>query len=277
MALIDNLVSYWKLDVDSSTQDDAHGSHDGTRTSATYTASGKINGGQVFDSSGSTRIAVSDHADFTYTDGFTYHIWFKPGFTIDSGFSESLIWLMSQNAGGNVDGDINVFWHSSPSAGSKGQIQFELSDGSTNYAAVSNSASWTSGTWYHLVATYDDSTLKMYIDGTLQTVTDSLSGQDAGKNAVDLMIGSHSASPWYPFDGTIDEVAVWDRALSQSEVTALYNSGDGFAYPFSTGLNMQVNIGDVWKDVEAIKINIGDIWKDVDAVKLNIGDAWKTV
>jgi hypothetical protein len=44
-----------------------------------------------------------------------------------------------------------------------------------------------------------------------------------------------------------------------------------------SGTNMQINIGDSWKDVDALKINIGDSWKDVVAVKQNISDSWKDV
>ena len=43
------------------------------------------------------------------------------------------------------------------------------------------------------------------------------------------------------------------------------------------GTNMQINIGDVWKDVEAMQINIGDSWKAVEGVQINIGDAWKVI
>lgn len=43
------------------------------------------------------------------------------------------------------------------------------------------------------------------------------------------------------------------------------------------GTNIQINIGDSWKSVSAMKINIGDVWKDVVSVKQNIGDVWKTV
>ena len=44
-----------------------------------------------------------------------------------------------------------------------------------------------------------------------------------------------------------------------------------------TGTNMQINIGDAWKDVSTIQINIGDTWKAVTKVQINIGDTWKTV
>jgi len=45
----------------------------------------------------------------------------------------------------------------------------------------------------------------------------------------------------------------------------------------AAGTNSKINIGDAWKDIDAIKINIGDAWKDVSSAKINIGDAWKTV
>ena len=41
--------------------------------------------------------------------------------------------------------------------------------------------------------------------------------------------------------------------------------------------NMQINIGDTFKDVDALQINIGDSWKAVTSVKQNIGDSWKDV
>ncbi len=43
------------------------------------------------------------------------------------------------------------------------------------------------------------------------------------------------------------------------------------------GTNMQINIGDVWKEVALMKINIGDVWKDVASAKINIGDVWKDI
>jgi hypothetical protein len=42
-------------------------------------------------------------------------------------------------------------------------------------------------------------------------------------------------------------------------------------------MDMKVNVGGVWKDVEEVKINVGGAWKDVSEMKMNIGDAWKTV
>ncbi len=40
---------------------------------------------------------------------------------------------------------------------------------------------------------------------------------------------------------------------------------------------MQINIGDVWKEVSGAQINIGDSWKEVVGIQINIGDTWKEV
>ena len=44
----------------------------------------------------------------------------------------------------------------------------------------------------------------------------------------------------------------------------------------AAGTNMQINIGDAWKEISAMQINIGDAWKAVVGAQINIGDAWKT-
>jgi len=45
----------------------------------------------------------------------------------------------------------------------------------------------------------------------------------------------------------------------------------------TAGTKFQINIGDTWKAVPAMKINIGDVWKNVASAKINIGDVWKTI
>ena len=44
-----------------------------------------------------------------------------------------------------------------------------------------------------------------------------------------------------------------------------------------SGTNMQVNVGDAWKDVASMQVNIGDTWKAVAGAQVNIGDTWKTI
>lgn len=75
-------------------------------------------------------------------------------------------------------------------------------------------------TWTHIALTYDESFIRFYLNGTLDSIhprTGVLRTND-----VDLAIGSHLGSAnFLTWEGAIDEVAMWSRALSDNEVLQL--------------------------------------------------------
>jgi len=83
------------------------------------------------------------------------------------------------------------------------------------------------------------------------------------------------------------ELLLKDSTDSGSTITALYSRDytvDTDLCPYveitytpAAGTNIQVNIGDIWKEVDSIKINIGDVWKDVSGTWVNVGDSWKVI
>ncbi len=77
-------------------------------------------------------------------------------------------------------------------------------------------------TWYHLAATADGSTLKLYTNGVL---AGSVSGTLGPQNSEPLRIGTVDSYPAYPFVGLIDEVSIFNRALSADEIKAIYQAG----------------------------------------------------
>ena len=78
------------------------------------------------------------------------------------------------------------------------------------------------GGWRHVCVTLSGTTAYIYIDGLLDN-----SGPVGvpTANDVDQTIGA-SYTPWYFFDGVIDDVFIYDRALSESEVEELYGTVD---------------------------------------------------
>jgi hypothetical protein len=74
-------------------------------------------------------------------------------------------------------------------------------------------------TWYHLAGTYDGEELKAYKDGVLITTNDAPSGPPAAESN-SLKLGKHAAAEQY-FTGTVDEVRIYNRALSAEEVLFL--------------------------------------------------------
>jgi len=98
------------------------------------------------------------------------------------------------------------------------------------------------GQWYHVVGTYDGSNVKMYINGVLEK-TSAKSGSISYSSVCALTIGHRSSCVGYDAytSGTIDDVRIYNRALSAQEVALLYASGQvnvgHSAAPTSAGAN----------------------------------------
>ena len=79
--------------------------------------------------------------------------------------------------------------------------------------------------WQHVVGTYDGSTMKVYVDGEVAAEKDE-KFDFKGTNDQDLRIGCSKDRGRYTFEnGSIDEAAVWRRALSEDEINEIMNEG----------------------------------------------------
>jgi predicted phosphodiesterase len=113
---------------------------------------------------------------------------------------------------------------------------FESSSGSNRYVTSPNS--YDNGQWHHGVVTYDGSILRLYVDGVqVNTLSTSSTPETVGNYP--LKIGANSRIVDNLFTGNIDEVGVWNRALTTSEITNLMNNGvfatSGLVYSNSFG------------------------------------------
>ncbi|MDY6933575.1 MAG: DUF2341 domain-containing protein [Spirochaetota bacterium] len=103
---------------------------------------------------------------------------------------------------------------------SSNSIRFLTSFDGYNYNNLQG-GSLSTGTWYHVVGTFDGTTKRLYVNGVLVNTT-FVSGILHFSTA-DLTIGTRSdLNSNYDFNGTIDEVAIYDRALSTEEIRAHY-------------------------------------------------------
>jgi len=108
--------------------------------------------------------------------------------------------------------------------GTNNTIRF--SDGSNT--KDSDALTWSIGTWYHVVVTYNAGSYAFYVNGVAKgSGTGMLSSLN--NSAASFYLGTWSALV-NKLDAVLDEVGVWSRALSSSDVAALYNSGAGIPY-----------------------------------------------
>jgi len=101
-------------------------------------------------------------------------------------------------------------------------------------------------TWSHIAGTYDGSTIRIYVngvEGTSYPLSNGLTG--TSKN---LYIGNEPntfPTGYYKYNGTLDELNIWNRSLSSSEIQALYND-DAYDYSYLT-YNASVKKNDVFE------------------------------
>ena len=219
MAIIDGLIAYYKLDENAANTDveDIHGENDGTASSNTNTW---YDEDAIINSAFDLERGDTDNIDIT-------------GIAGASGSHSFQFWI---NAESIEPADQNVLFDANG-----GRLICALYDGTYRYY----DGAWrdfliegTTGSWKHVVFVFDSVTHKgyLYINSVLQATEPAYTTVDISGTT---KIGSFQNDANY-FDGIIDEVGIWDKALSQEEVIALYNGGAGFAYPF-TGVEVSTN------------------------------------
>ena len=106
----------------------------------------------------------------------------------------------------------------------------------TTYSVTSSTSLGTS-TWGYICTTYDGSNLKMYLNG-VSTGTTSVNQAITAPSGVGIYLGARNTS--VPFTGSIDEVKIYNKALSDKEVLAEYNAQNA---GITSGTYLPINPG----------------------------------
>jgi len=207
--LLNGLLAYWKLDNNSWLDSSGNGNTLTYFDSQVSTATGKIGNSASF--SGSNYLYKNS---FSITTNCSFSFWFKSSGSegVDLGVGVINQEEMTYVGGFRLLSIDGIIYFQAPST-----------------LVATSVSSYCDGTFHQAVGTSDGSIIKMYIDGSLkESSTDDLGTVSLS----DMAIGSFGDG--LAQSGTqIDEVGVWNRALSQSEITSLYNAGAGNTYPFN--------------------------------------------
>ena len=99
--------------------------------------------------------------------------------------------------------------------------------GTQNYISMLGVSGTNDGNWHHLVVTSNGTAYKLYLDG-IQKTNSVNAGADDGKwfadtsNLDTIIIGGYRAASERYYDGTIDEVTIFNYELSTSQVSEIY-------------------------------------------------------
>ena len=226
----EGMVSYWKLDETSGTTAvDSYGSNDGIIHNSQLQQPGKVGygigmdtGGLPLDPENTDNIQVADDASLRFGSGdFSIEVWVNLDIAA-SGHAHSLVVKRE---------DFDLYRGYSLWVIGE-EIRGQLDFGAPWYEHTTTSASLAAGTWYHIVWVVDRANSKsyFYVDGSAVDSPDPINSAASIAHSDPLYIGIGGGTS-AGLIGTIDEVALYNRALTSDEIQQHYQNGlDGLGY-----------------------------------------------
>lgn len=177
----------------------------GTATSISY-AAGKFGNAAVFDGSSSDIIISGLSSMFSTKAAFTVSLWFKTTATGNRALFDD---YTSNNYNIQLylyDGILNV------------STRFSGGDGNM----TASSTTYNDGNWHHVAVTSNQTTYNTYVDGGSPITWTPSSNSHSGQTPT-VTTGASQGGTVNFFSGEIDQLRIFNSALPQSAITALYN------------------------------------------------------
>ena len=191
-----------------------------TGNGSTRSIEGKIGTAASFNGSSSIMYVNG----FDTTTNFSISLWFKT-----SASSNQVL----ANNGGAEGGNIGFLWY----LNSSGKIILATSSGGANFNGTPSSLSYNDGNWHNAVLNYaSNGVYSIYVDN--QSVVSETSSRYTGSAVAGrpFAIGAWTQLNQYWFNGLIDQVRIFNKALSSSEVTTLYGENNASSTKSTTDI-----------------------------------------
>lgn len=216
-----DLVSYYKLeDANDSHTNNNHGGITGVLTPAV----GKINNCYDFNTANNAwpteYITVAPSASLNAMTQVSISCWLYPRLDAAGwwhqviGRNNSYLLTVVDDPGGPMD---HMIYMGIYTAGGLGQF-------------VTNDPLIYADNWYHIVATFDGTNMKIYLNGIWQKTEPHGSPGNLACDVTKSVFFSGNSDGHSATNGLIDEIGIWNKALTQPEVTDLYAGGSGLGY-----------------------------------------------
>ncbi len=229
-----------------------------------WNSSGKIGGAYTFDGVNDD-IIINDSNSLSFTDGsgndnpFSVSFWVKPSSTGNQ-------WFINKRGANTAT---QTEWQVYLYTGLLGVSCFN-GGAQTVYIGATQTNPFGLNQWNYVTVTYNgnenESGLNIYVNGTLQSSTKSASGAYSGMSntASNVTIGRTGWATQFYFAGSIDEVRVYNRALSLEQITADYLAGVA-GHSAETLVSQETSVGETW----TVAMTANDKWYDSITVLSN--------
>ena len=189
---------------------DTQGSNDGTLLNEEIRVEGVIGDGLQLNGKG--YISLGNAFGANVQDQLTLSAWIQPQST--SSIYQGII----MHGGPNVD-SYALYIHPEYQS-----ISFKTSGTTSAWTTIGNIADLWDGNWHHVAVTYDGNQKTIYLDNEVLITVNASGSIDSGEG-YNLLIGAgrDEENPTLLYEGLIDEVRIYNSALTSSEISELYN------------------------------------------------------
>ena len=223
---------------------------------------------------------------FKPTAAITISCWVKP-----NAWDTNTINQFFSLVGNKLTGGYEVTLNSDGTASNNTRIDFKIAvtdngSGSKDYITATVAKATVAGFsgWKNIVATYDGTTAKIYVNGDNSTgVTNATSASGTTIEYVttgpttqiqSLSFGGNLNHGYY-YNGLIDNVAIWNVALDAANVTKVYNSADPFDLRSDDGdYDQSVNLIGFWQFEENLGTATADLAGNAGLATFQNGATW---
>jgi|GEM_PF-3084303 len=186
---------------------------------------------------GNTNVVnIPDSSSLRLTTAASIGVWYKPSTAYPSTTgSTKNNGLVSKAVDATGTGGVySMDWFGTNATAS---LRITVGSGASNNSLTYTNAVFTPGKWYYIVGTWTNGSMVLYLNG-VQVASGSSSISTLASTANLLRIGGNAfgVSAQYCAVGSIDDVRIYSRVISPSDVLALYNGGSGTTQQVGTGL-----------------------------------------
>ena len=222
----DGVVLYYDFDVaseDGMVPDRSGSGHDGAATGCEWTAGGRFNGGAMdFDDNGDS-INVGTGLDFPTWSQYSVSIWFRHDGGGDMGPQYGH--KMLDKTEWYHDWHLHLSPPDQEGGGSTGGIGLAIYEAGVGGGLGDSSMNYADNAWHHVVVVRDGGHGEFWVDGVLRDQTE---GMFSVYSTSPLCVGNSYSGDYYQrkaWHGSLDEVRVFDRAISADEIRSLHAHG----------------------------------------------------
>ena len=213
------LVSWWP---GGGNANDIQGDNDGTLFNGATFTSGRV--GQAFSFDGNDDyVEVQNSPNLNPTQQISVEAWYQPTSFAGNGTNSIVHKEYFTHDPPSYQYHLGVTGNLYPNT--PASFNFRVAVNGNLVSVVTGSNFWIPGNWYHLVGTYDGLEVKLYVNGVLRASTPASGTMtDYGKN---VLLGAFANLNRAGIDytpGIIDEVSIYNRALTAQEIADIYNA-----------------------------------------------------